>query len=384
MSLLNNVALTRETKAFVKVQTAFDTLAFPAATDAIAVLGVPQVGQKDKFADSREIVESRSKPARTYIGTEAGQWSIQVYARPSGSLGTPPVEGALMKCALGKETINAGVSVVYEPAMTLPIFSLCYREGHTVHFCVGCKVASWKPTLTKADLLALEFSGQCQKVLHAGTEETVAGSTTTVLNLAAGGAMLFSAGARVQVDAATNASAGYEITDTDVDADTITITPALASAPAAGVTVKGYLPIPSLAGHTVAGCTGTLTLAGASLTITGFEATLTNALSPDEEEITEAGYISGIDEGARAAQGTIKARFRRQYAAWFERARREVQGAVVMQAGPSAGKRIKLELPQAVMDTPSLSGDEMRRNIDVALVGLPTSALEDEIKVTYL
>ncbi len=54
--------------------------------------------------------------------------------------------------------------------------------------------------------------------------------------------------------------------------------------------------------------------------------------------------------------------------------------AITLQAGASAGSKVKWELPQAEMNTPDLSGDSVWRDIAVDLVGLPTSAMEDEIR----
>ncbi len=383
MSLGNYVAKTRETKAFVKMETSYGVLAMPATTDAIAVLGVPSASQDEQFADSKELLESRSRADRAWLGSGAGKWSLQVYTRPSGSLGVPPVEDVLLEAALGQKTVNAGVSVVYTPALILPSFTLAYREGHTTRFALGCKVGSLKLTEAKKDFSTLDVSGDCQRVLHAGTEETVADSTTTVLVLAAKGAQLFSVGARVEVDGDTNSGAGYEITAVDTAADTITITPALASAPAAGVVVKGCLPVASVAGYTLTGASGRAQVDAVSMAITGVELTVANALSPDEDELSDDGVITGIDEGARQVQALVHARFRRQYASWFQRAHNQVRAALQVTVGSVAGKKIAIGLPLAEANTPSLAGDEYRRTLDLTLLGMPSGTMEDEISITY-
>lgn len=379
----NATALTREIKAFVVKESAFGTLAFPSATDVIGVLGAPQVSQEEEFVDSREIVESRSTPDRAWVGTAAGSFSLQVYARPSGAAGTPPVEDVLLEAALGAKTVNAGTSVVYSPALELPSFTLAFREGHTTNFIVGAKVGELRLSITRKDFATWDVSGSFQKVLRAGTAETAGTSTTTVIQLESGGAKLFDVGARVQVGTENNSGAGYEITAVDTSADTITLGTALSAAPAAGEVVSGYLPTASLSGHHVTGCEGSLSLDGAELTVTGIEVALSNALQPDDEELSAAGYVTAIDEGQRQVSGTINARYRRTYAAWFRRAREQEQGALVATAGETAGKRLKIELPLAQMNTPSTDGDEYRRNISVTLVGMPSASLEDEIQITY-
>ncbi len=378
-------AMTRETVAFVTRETGFGGLAVPSSTDAIAVLGVPTASQTESFTPSREIVNSRSLPTRFRDATPAGSWSLSVYARPSGSVGTPPVEDVLMECALGAKTVNAGTSVVYSPALELPSFSLCYREGHTVVFASGCKVDSLKLSIQGKDGAALECSGPCKMVLRAGTEETVDGSTTDVLKLAAGGAKLFDAGSRVAVGSEDNGGAGYSVTAVATAADTITISPALAAAPAAGTVVAGFLPTPSLAGTPVEGrsAAGQISLAGAALTIVSLDLELANALKPDEEELTDDQYPSAIYEGQRQVTATISARFLRKYAAWFAQARSQEQGALVATLGTSAGGKITLEIPRAVFDTPEMGGDELQRTMTAKLTGLASASLEDEITITY-
>lgn len=384
MTLANSKALTRETEVFVKKETTFGTLAFPAASDALRVTAVPTAPQSESFTESEELMASRSKPDRARDLTPAANFDLKLYSRPSGAAGTPPQEDVLMECALGQKTINAGVSVVYEPAIVLPSFSLCWKEGHTWFFAAGCKVGSLAFDFAAKGYLNLGFSGMAQKVLFAGTSETVAASTTELLNLASGGALLFLAGSYVQVGSDDNTGAGYLITAVDVDNDTISISPALSSAPAADVVVKGFLPTPSWSGVKVEARTGQVTLDGASLAIMSANGSLDNALTQDDGELTSDSYVSDVDAGTRAAGGKLSCRFRREYAGFFSRARNQVQGDIVMQAGESAGAQVKFELPQAEMNTPAPSGDNVWRDIAVDLVGLPTTALEDEVKVSYL
>ncbi|MCF8044082.1 MAG: hypothetical protein K9K36_16570 [Desulfarculaceae bacterium] len=383
MALTNSKALVKETEVFVKKETTFGTLAFPAATDAIRVTAVPTGSQPESFTESEELQNSRSKPDRARDQTPAAPIDLKLYSRPSGAAGTPPQEDVLMECVLGKKTVNAGVSVVYEPAIALPSFSLCWKEGHTWFFAAGCKVGNLSWNFASKGYLSLGFGGMAKKVMLAGTSETVAGSTTQVLNLAAGGALLFMAGAYVQVGSDDNTGAGYVITAVDTAADTITISPALASPPAAEVVVKGFLPTPSWSGTKVEAGSGTVSLDGADLKIMSATGNLNNNLVQDDQELTSDQFVSDIEGGARDAGGQLSCRFRREYAGFFSRARNQIQGAIILQAGASAGSRVKFELPQAEMNTPSLGGDNVWRELNLEVVGLPTAANEDEAKVTY-
>ena len=81
MALENSIALTRETVAFIKKETTWGTLAFPAGTDAIAPLVVPTARQAESFTPSQEITGSRSLIERFKDKTPAGQWSLSLYPR---------------------------------------------------------------------------------------------------------------------------------------------------------------------------------------------------------------------------------------------------------------------------------------------------------------
>jgi len=383
MSLDNSIALVRQTTAFAKLETAWGVLAMPAAADALAPLAVPTATQPESFTPSAEITGSRSLISRFRDKTPAGSWSLAFYPRPAGSAGAKPAEAAILKAALGAETVNAGASVVYTPALELPSFSLCFREGHSMRFVSGCVVENLALSLESKGALRMEASGKFKQALLAGSEETASGSTTTVINLAAGGARLFDAGAYVQVGSDDHAGQGYLITSVDEGADTITLDTALSGAPAAGVLVKGFLPAPSLGGAPVASQTGTLTLAGAQLLITSGTVTVANSIKMVEEEVSGESYPTGFSAGPRSVTGQLKCFFRRTYANLFRSARSQAEAALVLAAGEGAGQRLSVSLAKAMVDTPELAGEEFQRELSVAVTGLASAGGEDEISLTY-
>lgn len=383
MSLNNAIALSRETIAFVKQESVWGELAFPAAADAVAPLAVPSARQAESFTPSSEITGSRSLISRFRDKTPAGDWSLSLYPRPAGSAGAKPAEAALLLAALGAETVNAGTSVVYAPAIGLPSFSLCFREGHTTHFVSGCVVESLAMTIEAKGALRLEAKGKFKSALHAGSEETVAGSTASVLKLAVGGAKLFDAGARVQVGDDDNADQGWLISEVDAQADAITLAAPLAQAPAGGVLVKGYLPAPSLSGAPVEGSSGRLTIDGAEMLITSGTVTVANEIKMVEEEVSSEAFPSGFTPGARTVSGELKCFFRRKYASLFAQAKSQTPAVMALSAGEGAGQQLTLSLPKAVVDTPEVGGEEIQRELTVALTGLGAGAGENEISLTY-
>lgn len=380
----NYAALKRQTTAFATMEATYGTFVMPVATDALRVTEVPSVSQEKQFSDVGEIANTRSQQGRTNDGYAAGSFSVAVNARPSGAAGTAPEEDVLQEAAWGSKAIDAGVSVTYSPAIELPSFSLVVQEHHTTHFCAGCKVDTLSTSVQKKGSVTLSFGGHFKSVVRAGTAATVAASTDTIIKLEAGGALLFQPGAYVQIADDDHAGAGYLIASVDEAADTITLsTAATGGAPAADATVTGFIPTVTYSGYTVDGSSGTVTLDGASLTMVSGQLELSNGNTPDEEEIGSGGYITDVDEGQRIIKATLECRFRRQYTAFFSRAHSQSPGALVINAGATAGKQFAQNLPQAEFDTPKPGGGDTKRNITVSGQGMPTGANENEASVVY-
>ncbi|MBI5523367.1 MAG: hypothetical protein HY910_12120 [Desulfarculus sp.] len=378
----NDLGLARENIAFTKLESSFGTLASFAATDAVAALGQPSVSQPLSFSDSEEVVNSRSLLTRFRDKTPAGKWSLDLYSRPSGAAGTPPVESVLLECLLGAKTINAGVSVVYAPALTLPSFSFGSKLGHVTRFAAGCLVESGKFSIVSKGGIKCSFSGPCRQVMQAGRASTVADSTTTVIKLEAGGAKLFDVGSRVQVGAANNAGAGYAVSAHDEVADTITITPALAQAPAADVAVQGYLPTPTLAGAPLEGRLGSVKFDTVAVSITSADLSITNKLNLLEDEVTPDDFPSGYVPGARSVKGDLSLYFLRKYLGHFRQAKNQADVAVALGGGNTAGSILTVSMAKGRLDTPEISASN-----DTLMSKLPFTAMgnagEDEISIAY-
>ena len=384
MALSNNLALGRETAMFITKEATWGVLVFPTAAAAVAALDVPVASQKEAFSDSDELADSRSLQERFRDRTPPGEFSFALYPRPSGVAGTGPLESVLLECGFGKKTVNAGTSVVYEPIKTaLPSFSLCYKEGHTCHFASGCTVGKTVLSWQGKGACKLEFSGPFKKVVRAGTEETITGSTTTVIKLTAGGAKLFDVDARVMVGANDNSGSGYTITATDEAGDSITVTPALATAPAAGVVVQGFLPTVTLSGAPALGRTAAITLDGTPLAFISGSITLDNGVAPDEETYTDDGFCASPLFDLRRVTGSIQARFLRTHARFYNLARQQGRSNLIITIGDTTGKKLKWEAPRAEWESPEASGDRTKRDLALNFVAMPSSALEDEATLTY-
>ena len=385
MALNDYPALKRQSVCFVAVESTYGELAYPTSSNALGVVDVPSAKQAVNWSESEELLDSRSIPTRYRSGLEAGEWSLAVYARPSGTAGSPPVEDALVHAALGTRNISAGTSVTYAPALELPSLTIAFREGHTTRWLAGAMVGELKLTISRSGAVRWDAKGVYQREAIAGTAETTDGSTTDTIHLESGAGRMFSAGARVKIGDDDNSGQGYLVTSVDTSSDTLSISPALSAAPSSGVVVTGFLPQPTLAGRPLEGheASGLITLDDVNLRVTGIELSIANDLTPDKDEITDTDYIGGVHEGRRHISAKVDARFLRSYASWFARAHEGVEGALNLGIGQEAGYKLRVAIPKAVMDTPETGGDESVRNISVTLTALATTAGEDEITLSY-
>jgi hypothetical protein len=292
------------------------------------------------------------------------------------------VEDVLLECALGKKTVNSGVSVVYEPAIALASFSLGHQVGHTVRFATGCVVEELRLEVVNKGAVKWSVSGPCAKLVHAGKGTTVAASTTTLIKLTSGEAKLFDVGSRVSVGSEDNSGAGYEVTAVDESADTITISPALSSAPSAGETVQGFLPTPSLAGDPLQGRLGRVEMDSAVLSISQASLTVRNEIKMLDDLLDDQDYPQGFIPGRRTVAGSVEAYFLREYLAHFRQAKSQTNVAINLIAGSTAGSILTVAFAQAQLNTPALSGDiEIKETLEFE--GMPSSSFEDELSISY-
>lgn len=136
--------LTRKTVVLAKVETTYGTDATPdAAADALLVSGVDIRPQGDIV--TRDFLRDTLTPLPFVRGVKWVQVDFQTELKGTGTAGQLPTngwEGTLFRGCGMKETVNAGVSVVYEPVSALTdIESLTlyvFKDG-IFHKVLGCR-----------------------------------------------------------------------------------------------------------------------------------------------------------------------------------------------------------------------------------------------------
>jgi hypothetical protein len=122
--------LTRKCTLLAKAETTYGTDAAPtAALNAILAKDVDIRPLGEELV--RDFLRSSLSPLPHVIGERYGELKFATELKGSGAAGTVPEIGVLFKGCWFSETINAGVSVVYQPssAATSSITFYVYRDG---------------------------------------------------------------------------------------------------------------------------------------------------------------------------------------------------------------------------------------------------------------
>ena len=385
----NAITLSREHTIFVVPETTKGTLAFPAATDLVIPAGYGTIGQQPTYTDSEEIVDSRSLLDQFRDALTAGDWSLPMYLRPSGSLGVVPQGAALFKALFGNQTITPSISVAYTLAKQLSSFSLWFKYGSTVFFAFGGSNDSGKLGITKKGALKWDMSGKFMSVGWVGTDELsgpVDGTVTPVTAIPVKDAKKYTVGGRIMIGIDDNAGAGFTITAVDVAANTLTINPGCESNNATDVVVAPFLPTGAKVGSPVESRTAKVSFDGGStfVKIKGIDLTFTNGIQYMEDEIQEPGVENPTDyvEGQRSIKGSVTVLMRRDDLAYFyDGLNSSQEKSVKIVAGEDVnGKRASISMPKARLTVPNLSPSAPTVELKMDLTALGTNG-EDEISM---
>ncbi len=141
----------------VKIETTYGTDASPSeTTDAIITLGEPTFDIVANAKERNVPLSYFGKIAPVIVG-EALKLSFKVELKGSGTAGTPPKCGRLLRIANFTETINAGSSVSYALNSNLEGESatIYFWSGGTRHKLKGC-VANIKIPLQAGELMTMD------------------------------------------------------------------------------------------------------------------------------------------------------------------------------------------------------------------------------------
>lgn len=389
MAITNGIQLGREAEIFVKAETTIGTYAAPAATDFIVPSGAPEFNQPVSLTDSTEVRDSRSLKDQFRDMTGAGNWSIPMYCRPSGTAGTPPDGHALLKAAFGTENISSGSSVTYTLATDLPSVSITIKMKDMVWALVGATVNELKASLTSKGAINFDFSGGFMKLLWAGKAEIASHSSgvVTLDNLV--DTQKFRTGMKVKFyDVSTttwftNSGSGYTITNVDETNFQVTVTPSVTEfTPAADDIMQGFVPTGTEVGTPCQCRTGTCEMDSVVVPIINLDMTLTNNTQYMEDEVSSDEYPTAYVSDRRSVKANATLYLRTNDLKYFRRAQLQTSVDLAMKGGSAAGSYVELTIPYAKGDFPAISGD-LQKQLAIAFTGVCSASYEDEVNLKF-
>jgi len=111
-----DIARSRKQRVFAVLETTRGTLKFPATSDFIAPAGNAIMNQSPTFEDSEELSDTLDILGRFENALPAGEWSLPMYVRPSGTIGSVPQGDPLWQSLQGSKeaavtaALNAGIN----------------------------------------------------------------------------------------------------------------------------------------------------------------------------------------------------------------------------------------------------------------------------------
>jgi hypothetical protein len=319
----------------------------------------------------------------------AGQFDFECYLKPSGSLGVVGLPDAALEGTFGIKTVNGGASVVYSLATfatVIKTYSIFYRKGEFVFQNAGCVFNKLnlpiKADGSQASLRSGKFGGMFSKQYIAGKTLTAAGSTTTLVNVAAGTGKYFDAGAFISITGFT-AGGNAWIPITSIAGDVLTV-PTLSGSPGTSVVVQGYLPTPTDSGSIINNYLGSPTYAAVAFPLVGGDIDFEVPLQYLDDEMNGQAYPTDFVYGIDKRKVIINAELyfkNANHKHWYD-AKNLTAGAMAIPFGSVAGKIIQFDAANAVqMAGPQIADNPLKVKLQFRCKA--TSALDDECTLTY-
>jgi hypothetical protein len=275
---------------FIIKQDAANTLKKPVGAGVLAFIAPPKFVQDVEMLANPERIDSWDETDQLRDAQPAGEFEFTIFLKLNGT-------GATETYTLLPHTTERSV------------YSIFYRTGDGfVMQMADCLFRTLKIVRVRRgieSILQATFGGGFMKQRRLGKTVTIAGSSTTVINLTVGHAKFFEVGGYVDIGVDT----GVLISAVDTTADTITVPVLGAGAPAAGVAVIGHIPVASHSGNKISGWRGVATYGGVNYPHTRFELNVTNSIDILDDEVTgtdwPTSFLEGVEKRMVTAVSTV-------------------------------------------------------------------------------
>ena len=365
------------------LQDTFGTAKKPAGTNAFRALSLA-MGQPKNRIEVRDRRGTRSLMERQEGRTPVQPWTTTVILRPSGTAGTPPDIGDLLKLAFGTETVVASTSVTYSPLKDATgLFASIYRNMSTmmegVYDAVVTNVSiSWSGD----DFITITFSGEASEFIEASRAEAN-GSGSGATALIVDDADFFTKYAILQniSQSDDNGGAGYHVPAISHSTETLTIDPAASWDN--NDEWGGFLPSGTYTGDPLYGTNMTLSIDGGSTTINSLSGSID--ISTGQSLLNrEAGtsQASDVIVAERRVSGSISFLVKEDETYIESHARRKVAKDFQLVFGDTAGAIVTVNMNNVELD-PGQRGTQETGPVEYTLgyVAMGSGSGENEIEI---
>lgn len=382
-----------DAKYFAKIESAFDTIATFAATDAVPLLDLKFTPKQDYHRSMEHL--GTAGLVNEIKSMSGGTWSATAYVKPNAA-GVAPDVGPFLKAAFGTETIVADTSVTYAFNSSDPSTIQLGRF-------LGTSFGEWVTGAWIEELTIEVQGGQEPKISVSGGFATIGWAFTatagdvlisaTTLTLASSSASRVGVNARIKIGTDDNAGAGYLVTAYNPSTRVVTFSPALGSGQTAPTIVPFY-PSQTLSGFIVGGISCGLSLDGGSTAIgmISGKTVVKTGYKPKDKEAT-ASKPTGVYRGLREINVEVQAYFLpTENGTWVGHALDGlVSGNVagdanmVMRVGENtAAQRMKVNAPKARVEVSPLDIPESDAvTTAIKLVPRQNSAADDQMTLVF-
>jgi len=378
-------AFANEEEAFAIVEDVCGTLKVPTANDRLYSVGPIDFTQEQEFLDDEQIRASPSQFSKIKGRLNPGEWSLNSYVKPSGTLGIAPEHNVLFRGLMGGSFALHGSHYKYRLANQLDSFSLWVKKGHTVIASRGVTVEQAEFGVAGEEIAGIAWSGKYMQEHKAGTTTLWDnhGNLATSIRVHPGQSQLYDVGAYINVGTSTG---GHKITAINYTNDRLTITPGLAGAQAGGAAVRGYWPATSdELGTPVHGKMGMVEIDNVESVIISARVTVTNNIKYYENEKNNLWTAERYGRPKfRDVDGELELHLLEEGVSYWYRASHQVQNALLIPVGNVSGYIMHLYIPHAEYRTPKVSGEEeFTQNVPFVAV-VETGTSNDEIEIRFL
>jgi len=357
------------------------TFVKPGATDAAKILTLqmsPEITRKPRLEHrtTRSLLERITDTAK-------GTWSLESRVIPSGTAGTPPDIHLLLKAILSTYTNSPATSDTYalSDSNVIPTVSLTqqFRSGSAATTALfqeagwGCWADSFTVSAKGGEEPRFKFEGGMMGYAQTGvTSLNGAMVTTDQLIAATATSRALRTNSVIQIAADDNSGAGYQVT---ADSSRPTFTISDGSGPTSvsadnGAAVYPFAPSETTAGNPQQGLTGSVTVAGAAMPITGFELSIKSGVKPNDDEALHQ-WPSDLIMGDVEVSGTLSCRARADQLIRMLNRDGFATYAIVAVIGSVAGSIVTINVPYAETDFSAFEAPES----DEVILSLPFTGL---------